>query len=303
MKFKYKVILKSIFYVVSSFILFNCQKEVFLPQIPYDSRVSIQGIVEVDSVPIVYFNRTVPYLTGSTNTGDLVVRNAIIKISTLGEYDILKLDSVYDKVNCSNLYFYKGSMKVKSNMTYTLEINDGTKMYTATASTTLKSVTIDSVTYVQKFTDLYGEHEGVVTYFNDLPNESNYYRYEMLREVDSSVRRGEKKLYGSCLANDTIQYRELGRSVYSDQNLGDQQIIIVVEPALSHRKDLVGMVRIQSIDKASYEFYDQIDRQKLGVYNPFVEPFFLRDGQFGKDAIGFFGSRIKSAPVTFVFPE
>ena len=302
MRFNYILISANILSVMS-LVLFNCQKEIYVPQLPYDNRVSIQGIVEVDSVAIVYFNRTVPYLTGSTNTGDLVIRNATVRISASGEFEVLKLDSAYDKVDCWYLYFYKGSMKVKSNTTYTLEINDGTKMYSATASTTLNPVTIDSVTYVSKFTDLYGEHEGVVTYFNDLPNESNYYRYEMLREVDSTVRRGEKKLYGSCLASDTIMYRELGRSVYSDQNLGSQQIIIIVEPALSHRKDLIGLVSVQTIDKATYEFYDQLDRQKLAATNPFVEPFFLRDGQFGKDATGFFGSRIKSAPVKFVFPE
>ena len=61
-------------------------------------------------------------------------------------------------------------------------------------------------------------------------------------------------------------------------------------------------VRIQTIDKAMYEFYDQIDEQKLSQYNPFVEPLFIRDGQFGKDAAGFFGSMIKSDAVRFMVP-
>jgi hypothetical protein len=284
--------------------LFNCTtKEVILPQLPYDGRVSIQGIVEPDSIPRVYFNRTVPYLTGSINTADLVIRNAIVKISTMGESDILKLDSIYDKVDCRYLYFYKGNVKAKMNMSYILEINDGLKTYTATATTSIVPVTIDSVSYTATFKDLYGEHEGVLTYFKDILNETNYYRYEMLRSVDSTVRRGEKKLYGSCLGGESINYRELGRSVYSDQNLEGQQIKLVIEPAFSHTAGLVGYVRVQAIDKATYEFYDQIDRQKLGQYNPFVEPFFLKEGQFGKDAIGFFGARVKSEPVKFIFPE
>lgn len=302
-------ILKNIFIFSISAIIFSCQKEVFVPQPPYAGKVSIQGIVEPDSIPVVYFNRTVPYLTGSTNTADLIIRNAMIKISNLGESDILTLDSTYSKVDCRYNYFYKGSLKSKINTMYTLEITYGSRTYSATASTTLSQVKIDSVTYTPIFKDLYGEHEGVITYFKDIPNESNYYRYEMLRKVDSTVKRGEKKLYGSCLANDTVMFRELGRSVYADLNLESSQIKIVAEPALSHTADktkgyyVKGWVRIQSLDKATYEFYDQIDRQKLGVSNPFVEPFFLKDGQFGKDAFGFFGSRIRSEPVKFIFPE
>jgi hypothetical protein len=297
------MMMKNILTIAIVATLFNCTKEIVLPQLPYDGRVSIQGIVEPDSIPRVYFNRTVPYLTGSTNTADLVIRNAIVKISSLGESDILSLDSTYDKVDCRYLYFYNGNVKARKNMSYTLEINDGLKTYTATATTSIVPVTIDSVSYTATFKDLYGEHEGVLTYFKDILNETNYYRYEMLRSVDSTVRRGEKKLYGSCLGGESINYRELGRSVYSDQNLEGQQIKLVIEPAFSHTAGLVGYVRVQAIDKATYEFYDQIDRQKLGQYNPFVEPFFLKEGQFGKDAIGFFGARVKSEPVKFIFPE
>lgn len=295
--------MKNILIIAIVTTLFNCTKEIVLPQLPYEGRVSIQGIVEPDSIPRVYFNRTVPYLTGSTNTADLVIRNAIIKISSFNESDILRFDSIYDKVDCRYLYFYQGNAIIEKNVSYTLEINDGLKTYTAMASTSIVPVTIDSVSYTATFKDLYGEHEGVLTYFKDILNETNYYRYEMLRSVDSTVRRGEKKLYGSCLGGDSIKYRELGRSVYSDQNLEGQQIKLVIEPAFSHKAGLVGYVRVQAIDQATYEFYDQIDRQKLGQYNPFVEPFFLKEGQFGKDAIGFFGARVKSEPVKFIFPE
>lgn len=289
--------------------LFSCQKEIAIPQPPYEGKVSIEGVVEPDSVPMVYFNRTVPYLTGSINTADLVIRNAVIKVSSPEETDVLTLDSVLNKVDCRYDYFYRGSIPVKANTAYTLTITDGPKTYSAATNTSLSKVTIDSVTYTPAFNDLYGEHEGVITYFNDISNEDDYYRYEMVREVDSTVRRGEKKLYGSCLGDERIMYRELGRSVFSDGNLTGQQINIVVEPAWSHAPDTVagmfvsGLVRIQTLDRATYEFYDQTDQQKLGVNNPFVEPTFLVNGQFGKDAFGFFGSRVRSEPAAFTFPE
>lgn len=309
MQFVNTILIKRIIILISVGFVIGCQKEIFIPQPFYAGKVSIQGIVEPDSIPIIYLNRTVPYLTGTTNTSELVIRNATVKISTVNESDLLSLDSTYSKVDCRYNYFYRGNSKAKANTVYTLEILVGQKMYTATASTQLSRVTIDSVTYTPIFKDLYGEHEGVIAYFKDIASENNYYRYEMFRAVDSTVRRGEKKLYGSCLANDTVMFLELGRSVYNDQNLEGLQIKIVAEPALSHKADtsrgyfVKGLVRIQTLDRATYEFYDQIDRQKLGVNNPFVEPSFLKEGQFGKDAFGFFGSRIRSEPILFIFPE
>jgi hypothetical protein len=299
-----KITTKNIFAVIALAILFSCQQqEIVIPQPPYQGKVSIQGIVEPDSIPLVFFNRTVPFLTGSTNTGDLLFRNAIVKIRSSEGVDVLKLDSTYNKVDCRYDYVYKGSVAAKTATIYTLEIINGLTTYTATATTSVLPVTIDSISYTPTFKDIYGDHEGVITYFKDIPNTNDFYRYEMLRTVDSTARRGEKKLYGSCLANETILYNELGRSVYNDQGVQGQQIKIVIEPALSHIQGTVGYIRVQTIDKATYEFYDQIDRQKLGLTNPFVEPVYLTEGQFGKDAFGFFGARVRSAPVKFIFPE
>ena len=58
--------------------LYGCQTEVDFPQLPYDARAIIQGVIEPDSVPIVHFNRTVPYLSGTTDPAKLVIRNAAV---------------------------------------------------------------------------------------------------------------------------------------------------------------------------------------------------------------------------------
>lgn len=283
-------------------LLSACVKEVFIAQPPYESRVSIQGIIETDSVPKVYFNRTVPYLTGSTNTADLVIRHAAITIEAPGQpTDVLRLDSTYDRVDCRYIYVYKGFVPSKNGLTYSLSITSDGKTYTATTVNNLKPVSIDSVSYTASFKDIYGDHEGVIVYFKALENE--FYRYEMLRAIDSSARRGENKIINSCIGTDTISVLEMGRTVYDNVNIQGSQIKIVAEPSYSHFKGLEGIVRMQSIDNATYQFYNQADLQKLGQYNPFVEPYFLPDGQFGKDAVGFFGSRVHSSSVRFVFPE
>lgn len=285
---------------------FHCQTEVALPQLPYEARVIIQGVMEPDSVPIVFLNRTVPYLDGTTDPARLVVRNASVVVASSDESDPLFLDSVFLPLDCRYSYFYKGNIKAKHNRTYTLTISDGKKTYTATTSTALKPVMIDSVSYTAAFKDLYGEHEGVIAYFKDIQGEENYYRFEMTRKVDVSTRDvtgNNRDLLVPCIEKgDTILFTEFGRSVYSDNNLTGQDIKLVIEPALTHEVEVVIFVRIQTIDKATFDFYDQLDGQKLAQFNPFVEPVLIKDGQFGKDAKGFFGSMVRSPDVEFEMP-
>ena len=91
-------------------------------------------------------------------------------------------------MDCKYTYFYRGKIAAERNKTYTLEIIDGGKTYTATTTTSLTPVTIDKVSYTPAFKDLYGEHEGVITYFTDNPSEENYYRFEMTRKADVNSR-------------------------------------------------------------------------------------------------------------------
>jgi hypothetical protein len=286
--------------------LCGCQTEVDFPQLPYDARVVIQGILEPDSVPVVYFNRTVPYLSGTTDPVKLAIRNASVTIRSQGEIEQLTFDSLYLPLDCKYAYFYKGNIVTKRNTTYTLEIIDGAKTYAATTTTSLTPVVIDEVSYTPAFKDLYGEHEGVITYFTDNPNEENYYRFEMTRKADINSRDvtgNNRDLLVPCLEEgDTILFTEVGRSVYNDKNLQGQQVRLIIEPALTHTSIVLIYVRIQSIDKATYDFYEQLDGQKLAQYNPFVEPVFINAGQFGKDALGYFGSMVRSEAVEFEMP-
>jgi hypothetical protein len=299
--------MKCLILITSSLAIFlsACQKEITIAQPDYTEKTSIQGILEPDSFPIVYLNRSTPFLGKPTSTSALVIRNALVKISDNEASELLQLDSTYDKIYCQYDYFYKGSIKSKWNTSYTLEIESRGQLFSATTTTVLKQVSIDSVSYTKAFNDVYGEHEGVITYFKDTRGAEDFYRYEQYRTVDTSMKHASIKLQFSntCIGKDTVGILELGRSVYTDTNQDGQQLKIVVEPAYTHRKGLVTKVKIQTINKDMHDFYDQIDKQKLGQYNPFVEPSFLREGQFGSKAIGFFGSMTRSKGVTFVFPE
>ena len=288
-------------------IFFSCEKTIIITPPPYSDKPSIQSMLEVDSVPVVYFNRTVPYFSKDLTLRALVIRNAVIKITSNGITDSLHFDSAFSKTYCQYDYYYKGNIPVQLNKTYALTVANGTTAYVATASTGLSKATIDSTAFVPEFFDLYGGHEGVVVYFKNIPSQVNYYRYEMVRYIDTSTQLAGPKLPAStCLdktRKDSALVHELGRSVFSDQGQAGQQIKIVIEPAYTHKRGTRGIIFIQTIDKNSYEFFDQLDKQKLAQFNPFVEPVFLRDGQFGSRAIGYFSAMIKSSPVSYIFPE
>jgi Domain of unknown function (DUF4249) len=293
--------------IALSFFLYACEKVITIKPPAYLGKVSIQSTLEPDSLPVVYFNRTVPYFGKDVALGALAIRNAVVKITGNGNMDILHFDSVFSKTYCQYDYFYKGSKPVKLNQTYTLSIINGADTYTATAGTNLSKAIIDSTAYTPIFKDLYGEHEGVIVYFRDLPSQVNYYRYEMVRYIDTATQQAGPKLPAStCLdrtKKDSTLVHELGRSVYTDQGKPGQQVKIVIEPAYTHKEGTKGKIYIQTIDKNAYGFFDQLDKQKLAQYNPFVEPVFLREGQFGSRAIGYFSAMVKSNPVTYVFPE
>lgn len=299
---------KSIISISATFLILalisSCQKTITIKQPPYTSKVSIQSMLEPDSVPVVYFNRTVPYFDKSITFAQLVIRNATVHINDGTNTDILQLDSVFNKLYCEYDYFYKGSLPVQLNKTYTLTIINGTDQYTATATTmNLSRPVIDSTSYISNFKDLNGEHEGVIVYFTDILSQTNYYRYEMDRYVDTATKKAETRIASPCLGKDSIAIQELGRSVYSDAGQDGQEIKIVIEPAYSHVAGTKGMIRMQVIDKNAYDFFDQLDKQKLSLANPFVEPVFLRDGQFGSSAIGYFSAMVRSNPVNFIYPE
>jgi hypothetical protein len=291
--------------IVTSIIFYSCEKTITISPPAYLSRPSIQCMLEADSLPIVYFNRTVPYFNENLLFRDLIIRNAQIKIQSSAGTDSLQLDSAYDKSFCQYNYYYKGHIPVQLNKTYTLTVVNGADNFTATCQTYQLKPAIDSTAYTPNFSDLYGDHEGVIVYFKDIPSQTNYYRYQMDRFVDTSTLQAFVKAKASpCLiGRDSALFHEQGRSVYADEGIAGQQLKIVIEPAYTHKNGTRGLVYIQAIDKNAYDFFDQLDKQKLTQRNPFVEPVFLRDGQFGNKAVGYFSCMVKSSPVLFIFPE
>ena len=283
-------------------IISSCTKDISVKPVPYTTKPVIDCMLLPGEIAKVYLNTSIAYFDTLVYNKDLFIRNANVVISSVSGSETLYADSTLNLFTCEYEYYYKGNNFIQKDVTYTLTVTINGKIFTAQTTTNQHKAAITSVGYTSVFSDIYGEHEGVIVDFNDVANEVNYYRYQMTRTIDSTTTYGETHIYSLCTHGSFFYVKETGRAVYKDNGLDGLPMEIVVEPAYKHKQNDTGYVFIQSIDKNAAEFYDQLDRQKLGTMNPFVEPVFLKPIQF-QDAIGVFGSYALSDSVLFVYPE
>ncbi|MEO6133871.1 MAG: DUF4249 family protein [Ginsengibacter sp.] len=290
-----------IFFSLCLTIMISCEKVITVNQLSYKNKLSIQGLITPNQTPQIYINRTVPYFDPKVNTRELSIDNALVTLNDGTSTYTLIFDSSYNYHYCHYDYYYSGLQNIQANKTYKLSVVFNGTTYSAEAVTNQSRVTIASINYVQTFKDLYGEHEGIVVGYTDKPGENNFYRYEMGRMIDSSVKSVDA-VKSSCTFGQKYFVREIGRTVYTDKNVDGQTLTFTFEPNYSHKKDDSVYIKLESVDRNIFNFYDNLDRQKLAQYNPFVEPVFILPGQF-KGAIGVFGAYAMSDSVLFIYPE
>lgn len=288
--------------LITCALLQACQKDIKLQPLQYDSQLSIECILYPNKAPQLFLSTSVPFFNPNTTPTQLFARGASITISG-SSIDNLIADSVFDSFRCRWVPFYKGTILSQIGQTYHLSVTYNGKTYIASTTINQPKVTISSNSYVSSFHDVYGDHEGVILNFTDNASSVNYYRYQMNRAIDSSVYGASNLglIHSECTNGSKFSVKEFGRSIYFDKGLDGQTMQFVVEPAFKHKANDTAYVFVQSLDKNSAEFYDNIDKQKLAQLNPFVEPVFLKTKIEG--CIGVFGSAVVSDSVLFVYPE
>ena len=272
-----------------------CTPELDISPSDYQSKLTIECILRPDSLPKLYLTRSQSYL--GSNVDDLrdFVSDAIVIISDGTVDDVLSPFSQFDYYNCKMRYFYKGNYITETGKGYTLTVIDNSTTYTATTSTKITEPVINSVTFVDAFYDIYGEHEGVVVNYTDTPGERNFYRYQVFRPINVSKEGAEQCAVGRYMAE------ELGRSIYDDTS-GDGKINeIIIEPAIKHQEGDTAIVVLLALDQTSAEFYAMLDKQKLAEKNPFIEPIIIQSKING--AIGVFGAVNISKPFVTILPD
>lgn len=295
--------LKIILLVVTAIALIQaCQKDIKLKPLQYDSQLSIECVLYPGKAPQLFLSKSVPFFSTSVSPSQLFARGAVVTISG-SSIDNLVEDSIFDNFRCRWVPYYKGSVPAQIGQTYNLSVTYNGKTYIASTTINQPQVTITGTSFVSSFHDIYGDHEGVVINFNDISGSENFYRFQMNRMIDSSVYGASNLglIHSTCTNGAFFHISEFGRSIYFDKGLDGQGMQFVIEPAFKHKQDDTAYVFVQSLDKNSAEFYDNIDKQKLAQLNPFVEPVFLKTKIEG--CIGVFGSAVVSDSVLFVYPE
>jgi hypothetical protein len=280
----------------------SCQKDVKIKPVQYDSQLSIECILYPGKAPQLFLSKSVAFFNSSTNPSQLFAKGALVTI-TGSSVDNLIEDSTFDNFRCRWVPFYKGSVPALAGQTYNLSVTYNGKKYTATTTINQPKVTISAVSYVSSFHDVYGDHEGVIINFDDISGSQNFYRYQMNRMIDSSVYGASNLglIHSNCTNGTFFDITELGRSIYFDKGIDGAAMQFVIEPGFTHILNDTAYVSVQSLNKSAAEFYDNIDKQKLALLNPFVEPVFLKTQIDG--CIGVFGSSVTSDSVQFIYPE
>jgi hypothetical protein len=94
---------------------------------------------------------------------------------------------------------------------------------------------------------------------------------------------------------------DLGRIIFPDDHTDGQTMEMLIEVTYEYSMGDEGTIFIQSLDEKAAQFYTELDDQLQAIFNPFVEPVFIKS-RIG-DAIGFFGSAVRSEPFPFVYPQ
>ena len=94
---------------------------------------------------------------------------------------------------------------------------------------------------------------------------------------------------------------DFGRTIYNDNNADGKQFQMLVEVSFEYSEGDTAWIFIQSLDKTSAEYFDNLDRQLQSIQNPFVEPVFLHSKIEG--CLGVFGSAVLSDGYLFVYPQ
>jgi hypothetical protein len=268
------------------------------------SKVFVEGMLYPGKIPQIFISKSNSFFSTKVTPQQVFARGAVVKIINENTVDSLVTDSSYNKFRCRWEPFYRGNIAAQYGKTYRLDISLEGKNYTATTTINQSRVSIDTIKYAEEFFDIYGAHDGLIITVTDHAGTADFYRFQMNRIIDTSRHHAHvlDKFVNTCVSGPTEKFavKDIGRIVFNDENADGQKIIMSIEVSFEYKKDDVGWVFIQSLDKNSAEFYRDLDDQLQAIRNPFVEPVFINTKIPG--AIGVFGSAILSDSVRFVFP-
>jgi len=65
-------------FAVFTIVFISCEKQITIKQQPYQSKLSIEGLITPGQTPQIFISRTVPYFDPKVKIRDLTVDNAAV---------------------------------------------------------------------------------------------------------------------------------------------------------------------------------------------------------------------------------
>ena len=257
MKTKHKLLYLCMLFVLPLMESCNPESDLDLPKVK--KQIVVDGWIEQNSYPYVLLTYNSAFFSNldSASFRSLVASRAKVTVSdgTISEVLTLSKDTNYFPP-----YIYKGTGDIigKAGGTYTLLIED--EIDTLSATTTIPwPVFLDSIWFEpNSLNDTLGQIKGS---FSDNANEKNYYR-TLTKEI-------KNKLFVPTLI-----------SIFDDNYFNGQKFTFSLrkgpETFLKPQFDIYFKkgeniwVKIETIDKASFEFWSEYQKEVLNSGNPFA---------------------------------
>ncbi len=286
------------------FFCYACEKDVSItPTSDFNGTVYIEGLLSPGESPSIFVSSSVPFMDKKVKPQEVFARGAAVSITNRGAAEMLVADSVFDKFRCRWVPFYQGNRIAEFGERYDLTVVYAGKTYTASTTISQPKPVINEISYVGEFFDVYGGHDGVKVIMTDAPGPGDHYRFQMNRKIDRTVAHAHvlDVITENCTGTDEFWTYDIGRTVFSDEGNDGGRLDFLAEVSFEYSEGDSAWVHIQSLDKASAKFYQDLDDQLISILNPFVEPVFLKSSIEG-GAVGVFGSMVLSDSVLFIYP-
>ena len=235
----------------------SCNNDSFSDGIKLESKLAVEGWIEVGDVPQVILSSTIPIndVVDSTNVLDHVIRSAKITVSDGETVEVLRVKNDDNRVP-PFVYFGKEIIG-KAGKMYTLKIEYLNRIVLAT-TTIPKTVTIAKAEYIKK--DAVDTTGYVFIKFDDPKNEKNY--YQIATRIDE-----QEPIFIPAFYGNLDDEKFISHSISMQVNKG-----ILLFPKTKFKPyftdgDLI-FVKLRTMSKEAFDFWNSWQNEIVNSRNP-----------------------------------
>ena len=268
-KFKLQYSILNIQYLIFILLFSSCEKDITLDVPLPESKVVVDGYVEIDQPVYVILTRNAPYFSPITpNTlVNSVERGAKVTVSDgTNTEQLIELQGTFDSINVGGLYIAP-TMKGNAGKTYALKVIT-TKGETLTASTYLSlPVPLDSVWF--KIQENYDSLGFVWAHLTDPDTMGNCYRWfaKRLNKDDAFLAPFGSTFEDKFINGKSFDFAYNRGSIDNSSAIDDNNI----EEGFFKVDDTI-VVKFCSTDRSVFEFWRDAEGQVSGNGSPFASP-------------------------------